>query len=581
MPLRDFTLRTLASVTSVIEPLESRIAPAVLIVTNTGDSGAGSLRQALATADSTTHAAQDTIIFHLPAASSGANVIDLLSPLISLGNVNIVGPGPGKLIIDAGGAGRAFAFNDNNLAKDSPVAITGLSITNGSITGQGGAIYSLDSLTLKNVVIAGNTATNGGGIDVDGTNSSVPIKAAVSSSLISNNTASNYAGGLFLTHLGAITISNSIISGNTATNISGGGLHADVTARGTGISITGSLFSGDTAMFGAAAFLSDSAPKPSRIVVARSTISGNASTTPDTSGVGYNAGALYIAAGNALITATTVANNTSTGSCAGIQTRGLASLTIAGSTIAGNRDTSTPFPPEGAAGLYIDGSQSSTPPVTISGSIIADNSATNGDGGMFVQNGVKLLISASKVLNNHGLEAGGIDALGDNFGMVYLSVVDSLFSGNSGENFAGGIRFDSPGSTSIVGSRFIDNTTEGRGGGASINNGSSTIIRDTTFSGNISGFTGGALFFSYENFKIVGGSITGNTAQMGGGVYAFRSTTTIQETTISTNFASSKGGGIFNQPLSSADTITLKAARVTGNTALLGPNLYGKYIQGT
>ena len=65
--------------------LEDRKVPAVLTVTTTADSGAGSLRQAILDAnDTTTNPGQNTIHFNI--ATSGSQTINLSSPLPFLAN---------------------------------------------------------------------------------------------------------------------------------------------------------------------------------------------------------------------------------------------------------------------------------------------------------------------------------------------------------------------------------------------------------------------------------------------------------------------------------------------------------------
>src|SRR5207237_4463769 len=87
--------------------------------------------------------------------------------LASNGNVTILGPGAGRLIIDGDGKSRVFNINDGNATTDSPTLISGLSITKGDAgAGIGGGIYSSESLTLKSVVLSGNTAHNGGAVCV-------------------------------------------------------------------------------------------------------------------------------------------------------------------------------------------------------------------------------------------------------------------------------------------------------------------------------------------------------------------------------------------------------------------------------
>ncbi|MEA3186205.1 MAG: hypothetical protein QOD99_35, partial [Chthoniobacter sp.] len=109
------------TITSSIEPLEARIAPATFIVTNLTDADPGSLRDMLAQAD--TRSGSDTIIFHLPAPPvHSENVIKLTGgELTSLGNVIIKGPGAGKLIIDGQNAHRIFHLDDTAATTDSPV----------------------------------------------------------------------------------------------------------------------------------------------------------------------------------------------------------------------------------------------------------------------------------------------------------------------------------------------------------------------------------------------------------------------------------------------------------------------------
>ena len=104
------------------EPLESRIAPATFMVTTVADSGAGSLRQAISSANSA--AGADTILFGFTAGSFP--VISLLSALpVIAGDVFLdaalaVGAGP-EVVLDGATAGSAV----------------GLSITGSNVTVKG------------------------------------------------------------------------------------------------------------------------------------------------------------------------------------------------------------------------------------------------------------------------------------------------------------------------------------------------------------------------------------------------------------------------------------------------------------
>ena len=163
----QFSLKMLHSDFALIGT--ARVPPSTITVTNLADAGPGSLRAALATADALP--GKDTINFHLPAPPvNSENIIALTGgALTSKGDVTITGPGAGKLIINGNAADGVFVFDDSNLAIDSPVTISGLSIVNGNSAAFGGGIVSAESLNLKNVVVSGNQASqDGGGIWVSG-----------------------------------------------------------------------------------------------------------------------------------------------------------------------------------------------------------------------------------------------------------------------------------------------------------------------------------------------------------------------------------------------------------------------------
>lgn len=175
---------------------------ATITVTNTNDSGAGSLRQALidaASGDTINITATGTILL-----TSGA--LTVTKPL------TITGPGAGLLTVDGNNAGRVI-----NASAD--LSLSGLTLQNGNASsGNGGGIYAGGALTLTNVNVLSNTVTsnlnNGGGVYVAGA-------ATLSGGRFENNSAANYGGGLQTNSTLALTgtqfISNTAVGG-------GGGL---------------------------------------------------------------------------------------------------------------------------------------------------------------------------------------------------------------------------------------------------------------------------------------------------------------------------------------------------------------------
>jgi len=124
----------------------------VITVTNTNDSGPGSLRQALADANN-----GDTIDF------SVTGTIGLTSgELLVNKSITISGPGANNLAVNGNAKSRVF-----HVASGKTVTISGLTIMNGnSGSDAGGGIYNDHAtLTLNECTVTGNSASfTGGGI---------------------------------------------------------------------------------------------------------------------------------------------------------------------------------------------------------------------------------------------------------------------------------------------------------------------------------------------------------------------------------------------------------------------------------
>jgi len=143
-------------------------ALSVLTVTNTNDSGAGSLREAIAQANSS--ADSNLIVF----AVSGT--ISLTTGELRITNpVTIVGPGAANLTIDGNLNGSIFTIAENTTPacpaltgpSDFQVSISGMTLTRGSSTApdsDGGAIRSAKSLVLSDVIVRDSQARGGGAI---------------------------------------------------------------------------------------------------------------------------------------------------------------------------------------------------------------------------------------------------------------------------------------------------------------------------------------------------------------------------------------------------------------------------------
>jgi len=242
----------------------------IIVVTNTDDSGPGSLRDALATA----------IDGDMIDATGISGTILLTSGELQITHaITISGPGAGNLAVDGNGTFRVF----DNLT--SGVSVSGFSITNGSAPGNnGGGVFNEGgnsaTLRLSECVVSGNSADFGAGIfNLNG-------MLTVDNCTISGNAAAFSGGGIDNSASdGAATLSitNSTISGNSATANDGGGIlngAAGTTLSVASLSVSNSTVSGNSATGngGAIANSADASPNNAQAAITNSTISDNSAT---------------------------------------------------------------------------------------------------------------------------------------------------------------------------------------------------------------------------------------------------------------------------------------------------------------
>ncbi len=223
-----------------LNPVQGTILNDDGVVSNTNDSGAGSLRQAILAANNSTSLATPTITF-TGAALTGT--INLASALPDLARSMIIdGPGAVNLTVQSNGSGNYRIFTVQNGAT---VTIQDLTIANGNVSGgNGGGILNNGDLTLQNSLVRGNTAALGGGIyNQNGT-------LTINNTRIANNTATSAeggAGGGINVQSGTVNlVNNTSIENNVATSI-GGGIANSGTLNVTGTGTSRISFSGNQA----------------------------------------------------------------------------------------------------------------------------------------------------------------------------------------------------------------------------------------------------------------------------------------------------------------------------------------------
>jgi uncharacterized repeat protein (TIGR01451 family) len=242
------TLATILA-TGVLAIVPTSVASAAnQTVTNCNDGGAGSLRAAVANANS-----GDTVTFSVT-CPPGSPIALTSGPIDITTSLTIAGPGASQLAVSGNGDSQVF-----NVASGNTVTISGITVENGhnntSIDNNfsGGGIENHGTLTLSNATVLNNTVievcdsscnTFGGGIENDS-----GASLTVDHSLITDNKAevkctlicSASGGGIANLSGGSLTVTDSTISGNTANdNFSGLATNNDGSeADGAGIDNAG------------------------------------------------------------------------------------------------------------------------------------------------------------------------------------------------------------------------------------------------------------------------------------------------------------------------------------------------------
>lgn len=221
------------------------VSAATFTVTDTNDSGAGSLRQAIIDANATA----GTDIINFDANFNVSRTITLTSGEMLMtngGGITINGPGRNLLTVSGNNQTRAFEINSYNQAIT--VVVNNLTISNCAVltlgVGDGVSIdinrdgntstqaFSVTDLTLNNAAITNTTVSNSGFYSI---NSRAAGDITINNSYIGNNNAAvlgTNVGG-FAANIAArrVTISNSTIERNFGNNglISNGGENLIVT----------------------------------------------------------------------------------------------------------------------------------------------------------------------------------------------------------------------------------------------------------------------------------------------------------------------------------------------------------------
>jgi len=508
------------------------------VVTSSNDSGPGSLRYAIASANP-----GDTIMFvNVPAGT----IIDLASPITLTNRVSIAGPGVtvsarhgrlrahgtySGLTISGGGLHQIFVVKTGSTAT-----ISGFIFTSGvaTVSNQpGGAIYNAGTLTLVNDVFLQNTSTvrSPDIVRSHGKRSfAFASRADAPHGLHPHCTGSSSYGGALYNHA-TLTLTGNIFDSNTVTTVSspcgeigaGGAIYNDEYGI---LTSTNDQFDSNTALQGGAVY--------------NNSEFGQASFTNDT----FNSNV------------------------------GCTAATGCATTCSGTSECTSEATGGGAA-IFDNGG----PGVSISNSLFENNVAGGATAGSYGQGGAVNLETGSpsvtgSTFENNLVGGGTSNCSSGDGGAMYVSTSGPLeldndtFTGNvaSGDSYGygGAIEFQSGG---VNGSNDTFTSNVATGSGSACSNSTSPT-----------GY-GGALYVQGESIRLTGSTFKSNTASagyqaLGGAIYGYGSvlnlsgetfTSNVAQTSAATQNDDSEGGAIYD-----ANNASLKVggSTFTSNSAV-------------
>jgi hypothetical protein len=266
------------------------IHAATITVTNTNDSGPGSLRQALTEVND-----GDTITF----AVTGTIGLTSGELLVST-SIIISGPGAANLAVNGNAKSRVFY-----IGAGRTVTISGLTIRNGITCNMypcyyGGGIYNDHAtLTLNNCTISDNSAAFGAGMYIDGEYGSASVEIN-DSIFVNNHVVFGASGGIFndgdygtatldvrsgafrgnsggglVNHGATATLSNCTINDNSGPGIVNGGGEQSAGM----LEVSNSTINGNSAQGNGGAIYNGGYYGSATLTLSNSTISGNSAAS--------------------------------------------------------------------------------------------------------------------------------------------------------------------------------------------------------------------------------------------------------------------------------------------------------------
>jgi len=418
----------------------------------------------------------------------------------------------------------------------------GISIFQGGLTLQNSRVGST-------IASAGNSGEFGGGIYAT-TTAGGPYNLTITNSTITYNTANSGGGGVYFTsYNGTINLTDTVVDNNTAANKGGGvllvGTGATVTLSNSSVSNNSSTSAGGAGIY-----------STSPLTVSDSNVDSNVM-------VGGKGGGIYMFGANSALTMTggTVSNHSGITSGAGIYSEDSTAaepLTITNTTVSANTVTGN------GGGIFLDNLSN---PAIFTNVTVSNNSAGGWTGGLHSTGG-PLTLSNSTITANSAVQwAGGLYLNATTVNVVDDSIISSNYArGGGGAYVTGG------GTLNVTDSTIASNTTFGSSGGGITNNASTVNLTRSYLKGNWAAANGGGLTNGGAGgtttliSTIVSGNVAGiHTYDMGGGIATDASAVlNLYSSTIAGNYVTRRGGGLYAP---AGAPVTIENTIIYGNDA--------------
>jgi predicted outer membrane repeat protein len=445
----------------------------------TGGSGL-SLREALALANST--AGVDSITFDAQLLS-GKTISLTLGELIITDSLTLTGLGANNLSVSGNNLSRVFRVDNGNSSSALAVSLSGITLTGGNSSADGGGIFNQENLSLSDTIVTGNSAAGNGGGLFNGIGT-----VTLSNSTFTNNRASQDGGGLF--NEGSLSASNSSFSNNTAGN-SGGG----VANNGGTTTLSGSSFTNNSAVNHGGGLLTVAGGTST---IEQSSFSGNSA--------GGNGGGISSNLSTTSLSNSNLSGNRATNNGGGIYSN-LSTISVNNSNLSGNSATNN------GGGIYSDLSTTN-----VSNSNLSTNSALNNGGGIASTNSSSTTLNSSSLTQNAAGNNGGGFSNSDG---SFARLNNNTLNGNTATNNGGGLANESGGTAILSQNTFSHNMAANSGGGIYAENSDTRLSNSTvTLNGAASG---GGLFNDLGSTTVTSTIVAGNTNNQDLGGSAFSS----------------------------------------------------------